>query len=191
MVNVGPSGSAYGTTVASAGDVNGDGYSDAIVAAPYYSTSTLSNDGAAYVYLGNGNDSPNGLPIMPQTRRVNSTTPIVPGNKAFSTTSFDALLLKARGPTGRTRVKLEVEVKPLKTAFNGNGLLTSGWVDTTLAGVTLKQTITNANGGGAMPHWRARLVYDPARGAAPFGRSHWFYGGALGRPGSVHVRVAP
>lgn len=39
-------GAAFGTSVASAGDVNGDGYADAIVGAP------LSGSGRAYVYLG-------------------------------------------------------------------------------------------------------------------------------------------
>lgn len=39
-------GAAYGTSVASAGDVNGDGYADVVVGAP------LNGSGKAYVYLG-------------------------------------------------------------------------------------------------------------------------------------------
>lgn len=41
-------GSSYGYSVALAGDVNGDGYSDVIVSTPFYG----SNSGKAYLYLG-------------------------------------------------------------------------------------------------------------------------------------------
>ncbi len=41
----------YGYSVSSAGDVNGDGYSDIIVGAPYYDN-VESNEGAAFVYYG-------------------------------------------------------------------------------------------------------------------------------------------
>jgi hypothetical protein len=44
-------GESYGWSVATAGDVNGDGYSDIIVGAPYYDEGQ-SNEGAAYVYHG-------------------------------------------------------------------------------------------------------------------------------------------
>ncbi len=43
---------AFGSSVASAGDVNGDGYGDVIVGAPLYDTSTLSDAGRVYLYLG-------------------------------------------------------------------------------------------------------------------------------------------
>jgi hypothetical protein len=41
----------FGHSVASAGDVNGDGYSDVIVGARYYNTANTSA-GKAYLYLG-------------------------------------------------------------------------------------------------------------------------------------------
>ncbi len=44
-------GSALGTSVSTAGDVNGDGFSDVIVGAPLY-TNGQSNEGAVYIYLG-------------------------------------------------------------------------------------------------------------------------------------------
>ena len=47
------SGSEFGTSVASAGDVNGDGYADVIVGSPYYSLS-MSGQGHACVYYGSG-----------------------------------------------------------------------------------------------------------------------------------------
>jgi len=46
----------FGWSVATAGDVNGDGYSDIIIGAPYY----LTDHGSAYVYLG----SPSGVPVL-------------------------------------------------------------------------------------------------------------------------------
>ncbi|MFN2114475.1 MAG: FG-GAP-like repeat-containing protein, partial [Anaerolineae bacterium] len=47
----GQAGAAFGTSVASAGDVNGDGYSDVIVGAPEYD-SGQSDEGAAFVWHG-------------------------------------------------------------------------------------------------------------------------------------------
>lgn len=44
-------GSLYGQSVASAGDVNGDGFDDVIVGAPYYDR-TGADSGAAFLYLG-------------------------------------------------------------------------------------------------------------------------------------------
>jgi hypothetical protein len=43
--------SSFGYSVASAGDVNGDSYSDVIISAPFYSNDEL-NEGRTYVYLG-------------------------------------------------------------------------------------------------------------------------------------------
>lgn len=45
-------GGGYGTSVSTAGDVNGDGYSDVIIGAPEY-TNPQVFEGAAFIYLGN------------------------------------------------------------------------------------------------------------------------------------------
>ncbi|MHC4984403.1 MAG: integrin alpha, partial [Planctomycetota bacterium] len=50
-------GSCFGQSVASAGDVNGDGYADVIVGANYY-TNGQYREGCAFAYYG----SPSGLP---------------------------------------------------------------------------------------------------------------------------------
>ena len=42
----------FGFSVATAGDVNGDGYSDVVIGAPYYDDSTHVDCGAAFVYYG-------------------------------------------------------------------------------------------------------------------------------------------
>ncbi len=54
---------SFGTAVAGAGDVNGDGYSDVIVGAPDY-VGVEGWDGAAFVFLG----GPEGLASVPATR---------------------------------------------------------------------------------------------------------------------------
>lgn len=63
----------FGTSVASAGDVNRDGYSDVIVGANFF-TNTLSSEGRAYLYLG----SPSGP----------STTPFVTWDGGQADASF-------------------------------------------------------------------------------------------------------
>ncbi|MCF0073854.1 FG-GAP-like repeat-containing protein [Dyadobacter sp. CY261] len=50
-LQVGQAGAAYGASVAAAGDVNGDGFGDLIVGAPYYDGATTDN-GAVFVYHG-------------------------------------------------------------------------------------------------------------------------------------------
>jgi hypothetical protein len=54
-------GGLFGTAVASAGDVNGDGYGDLIVGAPGVTSSDGNTNGVAYVYLG----GPSGLASNP------------------------------------------------------------------------------------------------------------------------------
>jgi hypothetical protein len=51
----------FGLCVASAGDVNGDGYSDVIVGAPYYDDASNTDEGRAFIYHG----SPTGLSAIP------------------------------------------------------------------------------------------------------------------------------
>lgn len=58
-------GSRFGAAVAGAGDVNNDDYADIIVGAQYYSY-TVTNEGAAFVYLG----SPTGVLTVPQRMLV-------------------------------------------------------------------------------------------------------------------------
>jgi hypothetical protein len=48
----------YGTSVATAGDVNGDGYADVVIGAPGYSNGQTS-EGAAYLYTGSVSGLPN------------------------------------------------------------------------------------------------------------------------------------
>src|SRR5690606_1701025 len=54
-------GAAFGQSVASAGDVNGDGYADVIIGAYFY-TSDNDSEGAAFVFLGSASGVADGDP---------------------------------------------------------------------------------------------------------------------------------
>jgi hypothetical protein len=50
--NANQAGAAFGTSVASAGDVNGDGFSDVVIGAPLYDAGGASNAGRVFIYHG-------------------------------------------------------------------------------------------------------------------------------------------
>jgi FG-GAP repeat protein len=157
----------FGTSVATAGDVNGDGYADVIVGAMNYSNGQT-NEGAAFLYYGNGGA---GLSVTPQQRRADDSVPIVAGGRSFSPGSFRVSTL-GRTPFGRSRVRLEWEVKPLGTSFDGTGTqLSAAPLDTLTAGAHLDELTSGLTGPDY--HWRVRLHYDSA--LTPFAQSsRWF-----------------
>jgi MYXO-CTERM domain-containing protein len=182
------SGASFGTSVAPAGDVNGDGYGDVIVGAHVFA-SGQTDEGRAFVYLGNGQDGTQGVALAPQARQRSVVTPVAPGGLLrASPTAFDVGLLTARLPVGRARVRLQGEVKPLGVPFNGLGLIRSpGWVDTGTTGALAQLTFSSLAPGTGY-HWRARLLADPSQGAST-AASRWLVGGLSGQPNAVHVRT--
>ncbi len=159
-----------GYSVAAAGDVNGDGYSDVIVGAPYFDNGET-EEGRATVYYGNDVD---GLDRIPRQRRVADTAPIANLGRSESETSF-RLRMSGRTSAGRGRVQLEWEVKPLGTAFDGTGLGTSGVFTTgaPLVGAGSQFPLTGTPSGltsWTPYHWRARVLTD----SPFFPRSPWF-----------------
>lgn len=158
-------GARLGRSVAGAGDVNGDGYSDVIVGAPEFDTPPLFNDGAAFVYLGNGDGI--GRPVLARQFRSDATnTPIQPGGWTGDSNagSFEARM-RATHPMGRGRVKLEVETCAESLPFGDVACAhdtTAAWADvtTTSGGVELSETIGDL---AADTHyrWRARVLHAP------------------------------
>jgi hypothetical protein len=149
----------FGRDVAGAGDVNGDGFSDVLIAAYRFQ-----NDGGA-VFLHLGNEG-RGTPARPLQARGFGGEP-----RALLGSTPDGWLEVSRfvrSPAGRTRVALEVERKPLAQAFDAFGVFQLLFEDTGTAGNTRALTVLTAADGGAY-RWRARM-----RSLSPlFGRSRW------------------
>jgi hypothetical protein len=104
--------------VASAGDVNGDGFSDVMLGVPLNEKAEL--------FYGNG---VRGRVYAPVQIRADGTARISLLGRSESTTSF-RVFTRAWTPAGRSRVRLQWEAKPLGTPFNGVGVRQGGTIDT-------------------------------------------------------------
>ena len=167
-----------GHSVASAGDVNGDGYADVLVSAPNYST-TQSGAGRVSLYYSNA-EAGCGLAMLAGQYRANTLTPIAPLGLGDSTSTLRVRML-ARTPFGRGKVRLEAEVKPLGTLFNGAGVTRTPWTDTGRSVAVLTANIAKipANPTGRY-HWRARLLYHPLTSPAALRAGRWITPAANG-----------
>ncbi len=162
---------ALGSAVANAGDVNGDGVTDAILGAPGFSGGEA-GEGRALLHLGNTN----GRPFRLRALRPSSSTIVQPGNVvAASVNAFDIAIL-ASGPLGITRVKLETEVKPRGTDFDDNDtVIDADFTSSGLTGIAMTRRVTGLSGSTSY-HFRARLEYDPTQRTLRGRHSPWFYG---------------
>ena len=150
----------FGVSVASAGDVNGDGFGDLIVGAFSYADPSP-REGAAFCFYGNGG---NGMDRAPLQLRSDNTAPIYLLGFSDQETTFR---LKARGRSagGRGLVRLEWEVKPLGVLFDGTGLdQGSDAFDTGTPGAQGSVVVLNELAGGlatdTVYRWRARVATD-------------------------------
>jgi cysteine-rich repeat protein len=147
-------------SVAGAGDVNGDGYADVIVGAPWYNAGQ-EDEGAALVFLGNGE----GRPVLAQQLRGGaSSQPVQPWGLSYDANAFQ-VSVHATHPEGRGRVKLEVEYCEAGLAFGDPGCgskLGASWADVTATseGVILTETIDGL-ASGSLYRWRARVLHAP------------------------------
>ena len=146
----------YGTSVGTAGDVNGDGYAEVIIGAPNYnSSSELLDEGQAYLYYGNGGKGVNLQPVQKQYE----------GNPLAHlgiTTQFDAfaIFMRVQSPFGSSNMDLEVEVRPLGVSFTGapTGVRDYRYMPlNTYVGIPISYLVP-----GTAYHWRARWYYYPS-----------------------------
>ena len=160
--------SAYlGWSVASAGDVNGDGFGDILVGVPSFDNGS-SNEGAVFLHYGNG---ARGIPSGYQQYRSDLSAPIrTLGASRDGTFNISST---GRSPFGRGKVMLEWQVAPLGGTLDPefNPIqAASAWTDSGVSGSTLQQSITLPVPGSYF--WRIRTKYDsvidPFQGHGPW-----------------------
>ncbi|MBN2392314.1 MAG: FG-GAP repeat protein [Anaerolineae bacterium] len=149
-------GDRFGSSVATVGDVNGDGYADVIASAGGYITYT----GKVYIYQGNNGGGRRALAT--QVRGDISGITVQPWGPSYTRDSF-GVALQAVHPLGRGRAKLQVQVCPSGVPF-GDALCiektSNNWTAVSGEdGVVLKETVRGLTE-GALYRWRARVLYD-------------------------------
>jgi len=149
----------FGWSIAPAGDINGDGYSDVIFGAFKYDNGQQ-DEGRAFLYYGGGSGGA-ALGRIPRQARSDDTAPIALFGKSDSETSFR---VREQGitPAGRGKVRLQWEVKPLGTPFNGSGLGVGTIQDTGAPGgsgsTTSFSELVSGLAEGTFYHWRVRIA---------------------------------
>jgi hypothetical protein len=167
---VGQAGALFGFGVGTAGDVNGDGFSDVIFGAPGYNVA-FNDDGGVWIFVGNQGGG------LPRIRRQMRTTELVPIDVLGRSDSESGFRLQglARTPAGRAKVRLQIEAKPAGVPFDGTGLLSTPYVLTgapTGGGSTASVLhLVSELAPGTVYHWRMRIASD----SPLFPRSPWLW----------------
>ena len=154
----------FGGSVASAGDVNGDGFGDVIVGAAGYSNGQA-GEGRAFFYYGNGGP---GRRIQARQQRTDGMTPIAPLGQSDSETQF-RIAATMLSVFGRTRLQMEHEVKPRGELLDGLSTTPGGFNDTGNDGQVNFGRLVSGLDPGTQYHWRIRAKYDLVK--TPFQRN--------------------
>ena len=157
----GPFGRNLRYGLAGAGDVNGDGF--ATDRGHARDGCRRDNEGAAFVFLGNGGRAARAS--LTRQLRADGSDGRSSRGSAWSTDRFE-VSTNAVDPSGRGRVKIEVEHCPADQAFAVPGCVrevTSSWLDVGAAssGVALSREIVVANAG--LYRWRCARCARPSR----------------------------
>ncbi len=167
----------FGLSVSTAGDVNGDGYSDVIVGAPYFDNDENA-EGSAFIYYGNGLPGlQNGL----QQYEPDGFEVIGAGGRSGVAGEI-RLSQFAKSPFGRTKGKMVYEFQENGTSFSlgsslVNSVSSSGkqpvFSNLGTVGIALQANI-NGLDGSSHYRWRCRTEYEQA--SNPFQKySPWRY----------------
>jgi hypothetical protein len=180
LIEVDKASALLGFSVGSVGDANGDGFSDVIVGAPQYSTTTGAL-GAWWVHLGNKNTPGStrtlfnaGLDRLARQARAGDDAPIALLGKSDYQDAF-RLLANGRTAAGRGRVRLEWEVKPRGVAFTGTGLargvraVDTGAPSGFTGSVVELSEVAGGLLNGTAYRWRARILSN----SPYFPRTRW------------------
>jgi hypothetical protein len=186
---------AFGLAISTAGDSNGDGFSDVVIGAPGFDYSLdYSDTGKTYLYYGNGQD---GLDRAVRQARNDYT----PGSAApadllglSGESSSFRILQFCRTPIGRGKIRMQWEVKPLSSAFDGSSLQVSTTTDTgapnnspfSLGSRVELNWATNNLSAATLYHWRVRVLTN----SPLFPRSPWF-SLPLNGPNEADIRTNP
>ena len=193
-VEVNVAGVRLGTAVAGGGDVDGDGYSDAIGGAPNASP-TLANEGSVFLFRGN-----NALAVNRITRQylTDLVSPLSTNSADFTDALFYGVGHRARSPIHRTTARLCWEVVHEGQPFAGNPITNSvfssansaAWTDLGLPGFQIKELVFKQP--GYYRHkWRVRVEYPLHKMIDGQRYSRWFYGyaSAVGDIGVLPVEL--
>jgi hypothetical protein len=151
----------FGWSVASAGDVNGDGFADVIVGGYGYDNGE-NDEGQAFLYYGNGGT---GRLVAPQQLHGNGSLALAqPWGAADDPDDFQVRAWHS-SPFGRDRVKTEIEACPSGVPFGDASCriaTSSVWTDSTASanGAVLTQTMSSLTP-GTLYRWRERTLRAP------------------------------
>ena len=146
----------FGSSVSTAGDVNGDGFDDILIGAEGQGTG-----GQALVYHGNQRmDSYGGVALVPRQRKTDGEPIDILG--ASDATDRFFLLARGRTPAGRERVRIEWSIDELGMPLSGAPLIRGSWNDTgaPLAGLGSATPLEEISGvlmEATSYHWRLRV----------------------------------
>ncbi len=147
-------GDDFGVSAGTAGDVNGDDFSDIIVGASEFGK----RQGRAYLHLGNGGG---GKETLARAERPTDGLVIQPWGLSQTPYGFQ-MSLAASDPMGRGRVKLQTQICPPGIAFSDPMCLVETsliWQDVA-ASPTVTLTVANLEP-NTLYRWRARVLHAP------------------------------